>query len=93
MNKVNIEPTKFINTRTGSETYGYRAYDDEGQTYCNTFVDPPADDDLDFLEQVMENSPDEILQGMLDFVLESESGLYIGGEFYPHEEIKDIITD
>jgi hypothetical protein len=64
-NKVYIEPTIFTSVRTGSVTYGYRAYDDRDQTYCNTFDSPPAEDDIEFLEQVMKNGADSVLSSML----------------------------
>jgi len=92
MNRAFFEPTTFTNVRTGSVTHGYRAYDDTGQTYCNTFEEPPATDDLNFLEQVMENGPDDFVSDMFDWVLESQTSICIGGEWYTYDKVKNIIT-
>ena len=88
-NLVTIEPTQFTNTRSGESTFGFRAYDDYGQTYGNIFESIP-DDDLEFLTLVAKD-PDDILSGMLDSVRENEKGIKVGETFYEYDEIKHIV--
>ena len=89
-NSVAITPTIFTNARTQAVTYGYRAYDDYSQTYCNTLESIP-DDDLDFLRMVVE-SADEVVSDMLDYVVDYEKTIDIDGTFYTYDEIKMIIS-
>ena len=88
MNKVTIQPTIFENHPLGTRTYGYRIYDDCGQTYCNTWEFIP-DDDLDILRQVLEDY-DETAQAMLTYISDSECGLLIGQEPYSWDRIKHL---
>ena len=48
-NRICIEPTEFKNVRSGTVSYGYRAYDDYGNTYDNNW-DAIPDDDLEVLK-------------------------------------------
>ncbi len=89
MNKVTLEPTKFENVRTGQITFGWRAYDDRGQCYNNTMESIP-DDDLELLKEAISDDNEEF-QSMIHFIFEHETGIYIGGNWYSHDEIKDII--
>jgi len=91
MNKVVIEPTVFENHRTALRTYGVRVYDDHGQAYDNTWDSIP-DDDMDVL-QLVSQSEDETIVGIIDFVIEQGNGLYVGPTWYTFEEIKHIIVD
>ena len=90
-NKVTFEPTKFENVRTGHTTLGYRAYDDEGQAYDNTFDSIP-DSDMEFLGLVNLTDNKEV-RTMIDFIIEHEKGCEIGGTWYDWEDIKDVIGD
>lgn len=89
MNRVTIEPTKFVNVRSGEESLGYRMYDNYGSHYDNTLESIP-DDDLELLKIVVTNN-DDIIQDLLDYVVETESGIEIGGVCYNYSEIKHII--
>ncbi len=88
-NRVTIEPTKFVNVRTGSTTFGYRAYDDYGGTYSNILPSLP-DDDLDFLKLVAETGLDEALSDMIDYCANRQSGLYVGNTWHNWDDIKSI---
>lgn len=88
-NRITVEPTKFVDVRSGQETFGYRIFDDYGCCYDNTLESIP-DDDLELLKIVCENETDGVL-AMIDFVTENENGIEIGGVFYDHEEIKHIL--
>lgn len=88
MNRVTIEPTKFHNQRSGEITFGFRMYDDEGQSYDNTWESIP-DDDLEVLDKVMQSDDFQVI-GMLDFLLEHGLGLNIGNIFYAWDNIKHL---
>ena len=82
MNRVFIEPTKFANARTGDESFGWRAFDGDGQAYDNTWKrEEMPTDDLAFLKRVLETSRDETLWAMLSFCEQYERGLYVGNTF------------
>lgn len=86
-NRVSIVPTEFVNVRSGNKTFGVRVYDDEGQSYDNTWESIP-DDDLDVIEKVLQ-SDDMNIRGIMDFVRENEKGVEIDGTWYDWDEIKD----
>jgi hypothetical protein len=89
MNNPNFYPTKFVDLRTGQETFGFRAADDYDQAYNNTWDSVP-EDDLEFLRQIIEDSTDEKVQSMLEFVEENENGVYIDKTYYSWDEIKHL---
>lgn len=91
MNIITLQPTTFIDHPTGDKTYGYRIYDDYGQTYDNTWA-TMLDDDLDMLRQVMDCG-DQIAQNMIEFMIEQGNGLYIGGTWYSWDEIKHLFPE
>jgi hypothetical protein len=91
-NRVTIEPTQFTNVRTGSESLGFRAYDDEDQIYCNG-MDAIPDDDLEFLKLIATDFCDDAMGEMLDFVVDNEKGLYIGDTWYDFDDIKEILAE
>lgn len=90
-NQVTIEPTRFVDERTGRETLGFRVYDDYEQTYCNNMSSIPGDD-LEFFRMALENI-DNALDLMLDYMCMNEKGITIGNEFYDFEEVKSIIDE
>lgn len=90
MNRITIEPTKFVDVRSGVETYGYRMYDEYGSAYDNTLRSIP-DDDLELLKIVVENDND-VIRDMLNHLVETKNGLEIGNVFYEYSEIKYIIN-
>jgi hypothetical protein len=87
-NVVCIEPTRFENVRDGGVSYGYRAYDDHVQTYANHWESIP-DDDLQFLAMAVLDA-DVVLDAMLQYLQETEKGLYIGPQYYDWCEIKHL---
>lgn len=92
MNRVHIEPTKFINSRSGNETFGWRAFDDYSQAYDNTWSEKAVPkDDLEFLKRVLEVSDDETLWGMLDFCEENEQGIHVGNTFIEWQELSPLL--
>ena len=90
-NRMYIEPTEFINTRSGEKTYGVRVYDDYAAAYDNTWDSIPASD-IEVLKMVLKMDGKEI-QEMFENVQENEKGISIGGTWYDWEDIKDIIEE
>jgi hypothetical protein len=91
-NRVTITSTKFVNIKEGSDTLGFRMYDDEGQQYDNTWESIP-DNDLDVLAKVKDESDNKEVVAMLDFIQEVESGISIDGTWYDWDEIKHLFGD
>lgn len=92
MNRVYIEPTKFTNLRCGGESYGWRAFDDYGQAYDNTWnrTDIP-DDDVAFLKRVLATSEDETLWAMLNFCSDFRQGIHVGDDFIDWPELSPLL--
>ncbi len=92
MNRVYIEPTKFTDLRCGEESFGWRAFDDYSQAYDNTWskADMP-DDDVVFLQRVMETSDDEALWAMLDFCGDNRRGVHVGDTFIDWHELSPLL--
>lgn len=92
MNRVHIEPTKFVNVRSNRETFGWRAFDDYAQAYDNTWSkDEMVEDDLEFLRRVIETSSDEALWAMLEFCEENKQGVFVGDSFIKWENFSPIL--
>lgn len=88
MNRVTLQPTIFENHPSGSKTYGYRMYDNDGQTYCNMWESIP-DDDFESLKLAIEDG-DYVAQDMFGYIIEHGCGLYIGDEWYRWDAIKHL---
>lgn len=91
MNHITLQPTIFINHPNGEKAYGYRMYDDYGQTYYNLWESIP-DDNLEILRLVLEDC-DFITSGMFDYMAEHSHGLYIGDIWYTWDEVKHLFHD
>ena len=87
-NQVCIEPTQFVDVRSGNVSYGFRTYDDFEKSYCNLWDSIP-DDDLEFLKKVMAEE-DYITDHILAFVQEMNKGLYIGSTYYDWDQISHL---
>ena len=90
MNQVHIEPTKFVNVRDGTSGLGFRAWDDEGQAYCNTWEDIP-EDDQQFLSRVFCESIDETVGQLADFCRTNKKGVYVGNKYIPWEVVEKLL--
>jgi hypothetical protein len=86
-NRVNLVSTKFVNTKQGNATYGFRMYDDEEQEYDNTWSMIP-EDDLDVFKKVLEESDNLGVMAMLDFLDSNKEGIYIDSNWYEWEQIE-----
>ena len=87
-NHIVIQPTQFVNVRSGSSTLGVRVYDDYGHTYDNTWESIP-DDDLEILKLVLEMD-NEVVRSMMEFLKEDQKSIEIGGEYYSWDKIKHL---
>ena len=85
-NRISIEPTKFEDVRTGEVSLGVRVYDNEECLYDNSWDEIP-DDDLEVLRVAYEQASVGV-RALLQYVWESERGMYIGGTWYEWDEIK-----
>lgn len=93
-NRLTIEPTKFVNIRTGSETFGFRMYDDFAGVYANDW-DVLPEDNMQFLQEVIQRVPqyDEETQNMLGYVEEHEKGIYLADVWYDWDQIKHLFEE
>ena len=83
-NRVTLQPTEFSDLPAVSfgVSFGFRMYDDHGQSYCNTMdksdMELPA---LEFIEKAKMHF-DEQADAMFDFALD-QGGLYVGKDWVP----------
>ena len=89
-NTVYLEPTEFKNIRTGDIDKGFRMFDNYGKTYDNTLESVP-DDDLELLELVLTSYADEVIGGMVDYLLDNKEDMYIGGTLYTYKQIEKYL--
>lgn len=86
MNRIYLESTTFVN-HNGSETYGYRFYDDYEKTYCN-LAEAPITDDMDLLRFAVKMEDDSSL---INYIIENEKSIEINGTLYKINDIESII--
>jgi hypothetical protein len=92
MNRVTLVATRFENIHSSppNVSYGFRIFDDEGQSYYNLSETPPPKDPLKFLAWALPKL-DQEGQGMLDYVIKHKIGLYINDNCYGWKKIQPII--
>lgn len=88
-NRIVFQPTKFEDVRNGGVSFGFRAHDDYGQAYDNTW-DVIPDDDLEFIAKVAQ-SDDETVSAMFDSVKEHETGVFVGSVYYPLDKFAHLL--
>lgn len=88
--KVTLVSTKFESV-TGT-TFGFRLYDDYGQTYCNNMdaAEWSVMDDMKLLNFALENITDES-DKILDNLKDMSEGITINGNYYDYEEIEQYL--
>ena len=88
MNRPTLLSTTFVDMSVET-SYGYRLFDDYGQTYCNigSYL---IEDDLELLQFAMENS-DDYSRTLFKFLIEDQKGLNINNSWYDFDEIKHIL--
>ena len=93
-NRACIQRCEFVDFPARDVSYGFRAYDDYGQTYLNTATAEILTlDHLDFLALVVKSVDDECVAAMLDSVKENERGLYIDDIWWGWEDVRPILSD
>lgn len=85
-NRLCVTRTKFIDTVDGSETLGYRVYDDYFAAYCN-ILDVIPEDDGELIKTVMEYA-DENTQEAIRDCIEVGNGVDIDNEYYSASWLK-----
>jgi len=96
-NPITIEPTEFIDVRSGCKTYVFRIWDDYDSCYDNTFESIP-DDDLELLKMIVDNCnqprfSEGAMEVMIAFVAEENLGITIGGTYYEWNKIRGILEE
>lgn len=91
MNRLYIEPTKFIDVRSDHETFGFRWWDDFDQGYDNNLESIP-DDDLEFLELIIREHDSDELGRALEFAYKDSKSICIGDTWYSYEQWGPILT-
>lgn len=79
-NRATIQRTVFVDFQTDEKSFGYRIYDDHGQSYCNVMEE--ADLKLgaeDFLRKAQDTF-DETANSIFDSAL--DNGIYIDSDWY-----------
>ena len=87
-NRVTIQRTVFKNYGKTEETFGFRMYDDYGQSYSNCIPEEQLKlPDEDFFNLVCDEYSDENSSVMIDWVL--EHGCYIDSTWYEAKELME----
>lgn len=91
-NRICIQRCEFANYPNHDLTYGFRAYDDYGQTYGNTCsIEQMTAEPLEFLKWLAENVEDACLLEMIDFAKDARTGLYIDDTWHDWDEIRQVL--
>jgi hypothetical protein len=89
-NRVHFVATMFVDVVDGSQSFGYRAFDDYESCYGNHWDSSPKDQ-LEFLRLVVEEDS-EVVDQLCDHIRETRSGAYINGDWYEIEQIEAILS-
>lgn len=90
-NQVNIDPCIFTNPWIKSKTYGYKWYDNYSSGYCTNFDSIPKTP-IKFLEKVLTNECDENFDTLINFIVDNEMGINIGGNWLDYNEIANLLN-
>ena len=99
---ITIQPCKFTNYPQvitepieDSISYGYRCYDDYGDTYNNLWEKEDMNlSPLEILEKVCDDREGDgsVVGLMFDFLVEEELGIFVGNDWLEWDQIKEILT-
>lgn len=89
-NLVCVDSITFVNNKTKEKNYGACIYDGYGKGYLND-LESIVDNDLELLK-ILVDSDDEVIQGIISHVRESEKGMMICETWYDWEEIENILN-
>ena len=85
-NRVTLQRTVFNNYGTEEKTFGFRLYDDFGQTYGNMMAEKDLElKDEAFFNKVCNENAGDNADVMIDWAL--EHGIYIDDNWYEGKEL------
>jgi hypothetical protein len=91
-NRISLTATTFIDHPNDDKSFGFRMYDDFGQTY-NNCCDSLITDDFDLLQYAY-NNQDEVSGVMFEWISENGGhGMYINDTWYEWDEIQHIFAE
>jgi len=85
-NTVTIQTIEFKNTSQGTSTFGIIVFDEDDQSYDNTWESIP-ENDFDIIVKSL-HSDDSFIPELLSSVMENKKGLYVNNTFYEWKEIE-----
>lgn len=88
-NLVCVDSITFVNNKTKEKTFGACIYDGYGKGYVND-LESVVDNDLELLK-ILVDSDDEVIQGIIGHVRESEKGMMLCDTWYDWDEIKNVL--
>jgi len=103
-NKVTIQPTKFSNLGGSEVTWGVRVYDEYDSSYDNTWEQSEVDCFFNHEKQIYEQvdplsilakvcmTENEVIDSMIEYVIENETGIWIGSDWFEWEQIKEVVV-
>ncbi len=89
-NQIELVRTKFTDTRTGNESYGYRIFDDYAAFYSIYAEGKAPEDDLELLRSVAKDQAfgdDEILDAT------RRTGLTVDGCYYTADQMVKMLQE
>lgn len=94
-NQAVLTKTKFIDLKSGEESFGWRMYDNYGKDYSNVFLEEELEklDDLGLLTHAANSLHEEDFPvgGILDYCIENETGIIIDETYHEFSEIQEIL--
>jgi len=92
-NTTHIIRTKFVDLKSGEENLGVRIFDDYEQSYSNNWKSIPTDD-LELLTKCIDEGIgiDTNRTSVLNYVYETQSGIFIDDTCYEWEVIQPIFA-
>ena len=89
-NHIYVQATRFLDHPSGKESLGYRAGDDVGSTFEDTWDDLP-DSDRETLRRIAQTDDNFIVE-LLEHVRANTVGMHVNGTYYDYDEIADVIA-
>lgn len=104
-NNIYFQATKFDATQfddvAGKITYGYRAWDNYCQTYCDSWDCIPTDNLL-FFKRICDEYTNivrctfdnvRVIDGLLEWIKQEKHEVFINGVLYTFEQIKSLMEN
>lgn len=88
--KIRIEPTKFINTKTGHESFGVRVHDSHESAFFECGIIPPPEDDMALIRWCA-SLPNAQIQDIFHFLGMRKGDVEIGDATYKWQTIKHLL--